>query len=354
MSKKNNKVRLKIVHVILSRGFAGTERSTAESCNSQSKHHDVVLVCSTKNMRSSSGATILNHIDSHVKVVQVSPGLFLKSRLQKILDEESPDVVHAHLRKPTRLLAGCVTNAVKISTLHIGVNGPEFLQMDALIAISPWQIKNVPKEFKGKLKWIRNSLTPHPHPSAERIKELKSSLLIGPDQFVVGGIGRLSISKGWDTLIEAFDQAAVPDSVLVIIGEGRDKNRLLKQAAKSKSDIRFEAYKHQVKDYYSIFDIFVCPSREEPMGRVILEALDAGTPVIASDIEGPRDMLKEYPGTLVPVDDVSALKKALLRAAQNHQDNTEFDAPDLSTHYVENICSEMLALYHEAINHKYA
>ena len=119
MTVSNKVERLKIIHVILSRGFAGTERSTAESCNSQCQAHDVVLVCSTRHQRNHSGATILNHIDARVKVIQISPGQFVRSRLQRILDDESPDIVHAHLRKSTRILSRCATRAAKVSTLHI-------------------------------------------------------------------------------------------------------------------------------------------------------------------------------------------------------------------------------------------
>jgi len=314
--------RLKIIHIILSRGFAGTERSTAESCNSQCEDHDVILICSNKNRRTS-GATILNHLDPRVKVIQVSKTGLIKPRLQKILDQEQPDIAHAHLRKPTKLLARCTTNAAKVSTLHIGVNSKEFLKMDALIAISAWQMGHVPKQYRGILRWIRNSLTPHKQPDQFRAQELKNQLGLDNEQFVVGGIGRLSLSKGWDTLIEAFKRADLPNSVLVIIGEGRHKNIFLKKARSSNSDIRFENYKHDVKDYYSIFDVFVCPSREEPMGRVILEALDAATPVIASDIEGPKDILTEYPGTLVPVDNIEQMKNALIKAKDSSKKNIE-------------------------------
>lgn len=344
--------RLKIVHILFSRGFAGTERSTAESCNSQCNAHDIVLVCSKRHQRRKSGASILNHLDPRVKVIQVSPGLFLQSRLQKIIDAENPDITHAHLRKSTRLISKCKTNAAKISTLHIGVNSPQFLNMDALIAISPWQLNNVPKAFKGELRWIRNSLTPHPHPTEERVEQLKKELEVNESQFVVGGIGRLSSSKGWETLIKAFHHANIPNSVLIIIGEGREKDKLIKQASNFKIDFRVEDYKHLVKDYYATFDVFVCPSKEEPMGRVVLEALDSGVPVIASNIEGPKDILSEYPGTLFPVNDYSALASALQQAYRNSIDGIPNVRPDLSLHYVDKVNESMLELYADTIEKK--
>ena len=117
----NQPQKLKIIHLLFSKGFAGTERSTAESCNAQCETNEVILVCSNKPERSS-GASILQHIDPRVKVIKISPRFFLQKNLQKILDTEQPDVIHAHLRRSTRVLAKCKTNAVKVSTLHIGIN----------------------------------------------------------------------------------------------------------------------------------------------------------------------------------------------------------------------------------------
>lgn len=285
-------------------------------------------------------------------MIQVAPGFLIKSRLQKIIDRENPDVIHAHLRRSTRLLAKCKTDAVKVSTLHIGINSKQFLDMDALIAISPWQLEHVPSDFNGEVRWIRNSLTPHPQPSAERIKELKHELDVHDRHFIVGGIGRFSNSKGWDTLINAFSLADLPNSALVLIGEGREKEKLEKLALQTKKTILFEPYKHQVKDYYSTFDVFVCPSREEPMGRVVLEALDSGTRVIASNIEGPKDILSEFPGTLFAVDNTVALADALQQAYEKHVQGASKKRPDLSSHYTDKVNQDMVDLYFDVLAKK--
>ncbi|SMF59483.1 Glycosyltransferase [Alteromonadaceae bacterium Bs31] len=204
--------------------------------------------------------------------------MFTRRSIQAILDEWKPDIVHAHLRRATRLLANCNTSAAKVSTLHIGVNGPHFLNMDALIAISPWQLDQVPKSFGGRVQWIRNSLVPHPRPSANKIRELRNEFGCNESTFVIGGVGRLSQSKGWDILIEAFKKAGLENAILVLVGDGSEAKNLKKLAGQAPT-IQFLGFKHNIKDYYAAFDVFVCPSREEPMGRVILEAMDAGVDV---------------------------------------------------------------------------
>lgn len=341
---------LKIIHVLFSKGFAGTERSTAESCNFQSLSHDVVLVCSTQPERKS-GASILKNIHSNVKVIQISPKFFVKRNLQRIIDSEKPDIVHAHLRRSTRALAKCKTTASKISTLHIGVNAPEFLAMDGLVVISPWQLETIPPSYTGKAEWIRNSILPHQQPDQTVVASLREEVgALDKNTFVIGGIGRLTKVKGWDLLIKAFIDAQLPNSQLVIIGEGKDKAEFL-QLANDALNIRFLSYKDNVKDYYSTFDVFVCPSRHEPMGRVVLEAMDAGNPVIASDIEGPRDTLKEYPGKMFRSGDAQSLKAAILSyyEAWKENPNTLKNRPNLTPHYIENISKNMVDFYRSTI-----
>ncbi len=335
------KKRLKIVHILLSTGFAGSERSTAESCNAQCEEHDVLLIIRSKQAKKN-GAGILKHIDERVESRQVHPQFFTRKSIQSILDEWQPDIAHAHLRRATRMLARCNTSAAKVSTLHIGVNGPHFMQMDALVAISPWQLEHIPDNYNGKVQWIRNSLVPHHKPTDEHIQQLRQEFGAKTNTFVVGGVGRLSRSKGWDLLIQAFKNAELKDALLVLIGDGSEVKNLKEQAGEHPS-IRFLGFKHNIKDYYSTFDIFVCPSREEPMGRVILEAMDAGVDVIASDIEGPRDILAEFPGYSFKSENAEELCSALQQAYKNREQSRK--PVDLSAHHLQQVSREMIKLY---------
>lgn len=332
--------RLRIAHLILSQGFAGSERSTAESCAAQCAAHDVLLVV-RRSHRSRSGASIRDHLDPRVAVAEVPDRWFTRRRLEHALRAWRADVVHAHLRRATRLLARCRLDAARVSTLHLGINGPQFLEMDALVCISPWQLATIPKDYRGRAQLIRNSLVPHARQSAARIAALRAAMGAAPGEFLIGGVGRLAHSKGWDVLLRAFAQAALPDARLALIGEGRERARLQKLAGPR---VRLLGFRPDAKDYYQAFDLFVCPSRREPMGRVILEALDAGVPVVAADAAGPKEILAEYPGELVPVGDVPALAAALRRAWQAR---AERRAVDVSAHHLEQVSEEMIALYRE-------
>ena len=84
------------------------------------------------------------------------------------------------------------------------------------------------------------------------------------------------------------------------------------------------------------------PSRSEPLGRVLFEALDAGTPVLATRTQGPTEILARLPGTLVPIDDVTAMAAALSAAQRAPRVRC---AVDLTPWHLDNVARETLAAY---------
>jgi glycosyltransferase involved in cell wall biosynthesis len=156
-------------------------------------------------------------------------------------------------------------------------------------------------------------------------------------------VGRLAWSKGFDVLVQAFEAAAIPNARLVIVGEGRERDRLQRLAGPK---VVLAGFRQDAKDLYQAFDLFVSPSRTEPFGRVIVEALDAGTPVIATDALGPRDIAQRFPIELVPIGDVDALATAMRCAAERPRERLTLD---LSEFHVEHIAERMLDAYREVL-----
>ena len=200
-----------------------------------------------------------------------------------------------------------------IATLHIDLNGPHYLRADGLCCISPWQVEKVASEgYTGAVFRIPNSLVPQPRVTEERRTELRRLAGASAEDFLVGGVGRLAHGKGIDVLIEAFRRARLQAARLVIVGDGSERSRLERLAAGL--PVTFTGFRDDAKDWFQALDLFVSASRIEPFGRVIIEALDAGTPVIASDAEGPRDIAARYPIEITPAGDVQALATAMQRA----------------------------------------
>jgi glycosyltransferase involved in cell wall biosynthesis len=332
------------MHVILSRGFAGSERSTAESCNSQVRlGHEVMLV--VRRSHRSHGQSIRDHLAPAVQVAEVNDRLFTQRQLRQAIEAFRPDVIHTHLRRASRLVARINPDAATIATLHLSVNGRHYLKLDGLICNARWQMRDIPATYRGLVFKADNSLVPHPRLPPETVQKLRAELGVTPEQYLIGGVGRLAYSKGWDVLIQAFKQAQLPNARCVILGEGRERRRLEKLADGA---VSLPGFRSNVKDYYQAFDLFVCPSRREPLPRVILEALDAGVPVVASTADGCRELLEVYPGDLFPIEDVDALTR-LLR--HHYEARTPRREVDLSAHHLDTAARVLLERYAAVIEH---
>ena len=332
---------MRILHTLFSRGFAGTERATAEMCNACVGEHEVALALRSDH-RGASGASIRNHLDPRVKVFELNRW-FPSFGLRRVVRDFAPEIIHTHLRKSTRLVARLRPTCPSIATLHMWVNGPHFLQMDGLIVIADWQKRDL-ASYRGRVFDINESLVPTPKITAERRAELRALCGAGPADFLIGGVGRLAHSKGFDTLIRAFREAALPSAKLVLVGAGREREALEKIAADA--PIQFLGFREDAKDFYQAFDLFVSPSRSEPLGRVLFEALDAGTPVLATRTQGPSEILTRYPGHLLPIDDVPAMAASLRELATAPPPRL---VHDLSAYHLENVVRETLAAYRELI-----
>lgn len=336
--------RLRILHVILSRGFAGSERAAAELCNALSRQHDVAIVL-RRDHRSPGGASIRDHLESQVEVFELSPHWRTRAALDDVITGWQPDVIHTHLRRGTRYVTQLERGVAHVATLHIDLNGPHYLGAHALCCISPWQLEAVRKAgYAGRLLEIPNSLVSQPRIDAARRDALRAAAQAGPDDFLIGGVGRLASGKGFDMLIEAFRAAALPDARLVIVGEGNERTRLERLA--EGLPVTFTGFRNDAKDWFQAFDVFVSPSRREPFGRVIVEALDAGTPVIATRTQGPADIATRYPIELVPRGDVAALAAALRAASERPRVRL---AVDLSEFEIGHVTQRLLDAYRQVL-----
>jgi glycosyltransferase involved in cell wall biosynthesis len=141
-------------------------------------------------------------------------------------------------------------------------------------------------------------------------------------------VGYLRHAKGIDTLLEAFDQLLdrVPGSELVIVGslDAVDhgmtdylEKRLAELARKTSTrQVGYLPLGPELFQHYADADVLALPSRSEGTPRVLVEARAFGCPVIATRVGGiPTSVNDDVDGLLVPVDDVPALRDALVRVA---------------------------------------
>lgn len=126
---------------------------------------------------------------------------------------------------------------------------------------------------------------------------------------VIVAMGRLHPNKGFDTLLRAMQQ--VPDAELWLAGDGPEEPSL-RALAQNLPHVKLMGWQDNIGALLCAADLFVCPSRHEPLGNVILEAWAHGVPVVAAASEGPSQLIRHGEnGLLVPVDDAGALAATL-------------------------------------------
>ncbi len=125
------------------------------------------------------------------------------------------------------------------------------------------------------------------------------------------GLGRLHRNKGFDLLIRALPR--LPGAHAVIAGEGPERERLLALArAEGVTDrLHLPGWRTDTAALLAGCDVFVCSSRQEPLGNMVLEAFSAGRPVVAAAVGGPLELIGPgETGLLVPAEDPLALATA--------------------------------------------
>jgi glycosyltransferase involved in cell wall biosynthesis len=146
--------------------------------------------------------------------------------------------------------------------------------------------------------------------------QARARLDVGPDDLVIMGVGRLVAIKGFDVLVDALARvrAELPAAQIVLVGDGPQRHQLAARARELAvvDRVRFVGPSHDVPGYLAAADVLVAPSRNEGMGRVLVEAMALGVPVIGAAAGGiPSVIGNDECGRVVPVDDVDALAGAL-------------------------------------------
>jgi glycosyltransferase involved in cell wall biosynthesis len=158
--------------------------------------------------------------------------------------------------------------------------------------------------------------------SPSRAGRFRATVGVADDAPLLGAAGRIDTWKGFDVLLDAFEQAAGrrPGLQLAVAGgpvAGKeDLFARLEARAGALPGAHWLGARSDVPDLLADLDLFVLPSTEpEPYGLVVVEALASGTPVVVTDAGGPREIAASAtPGSarLVPPRDAAALAEAIL------------------------------------------
>lgn len=299
---------MRIVHLLLTRRFAGSERHAVELANAQAEAGHEVFMVLRKLATQDRPDAIGHRLDPRVRIETVS-SLFSPSwQARRIVRRLKPDVAHAHLNRACKALRGLQGQCLRLATLHIEYKAHQHDHLDALIAIAPWQLEAIPEPLRSHTIQIDN-WTRAQSAAADARARLRTEHGIAPEAFVFGALGRVEESKGLDVLVAAWKRAALPaDARLVIVGQGRAFDAIQAQAG---ADVVMPGFVTATQDWMAVFDVFVSAAREEPFGLVFLEAMNARLPILASASQGAQHLSAVIDRPLFPLEDVEALAQAL-------------------------------------------
>jgi glycosyltransferase involved in cell wall biosynthesis len=176
-------------------------------------------------------------------------------------------------------------------------------------------------------------VAPRPVSNDER-QALRERVGICAGERVVLAVGRLSHEKGHADLVEAISLLRELDAglkfKLIIVGEGPELQRLQSAIRERRLEptVIFAGHVHDVAPYYAIADVLALPSHSEGSPNVLLEAMAAGLPTVATSVGGvPEIATSEKHALLVSPRDPQALARGL---------NQVLTAPDLAQTFSAN------------------
>jgi glycosyltransferase involved in cell wall biosynthesis len=219
-----------------------------------------------------------------------------------------PYVLHSesHLGKPRRKIVSAAKAAVlprivrgAAAGFATGSAAAKYLEH---FGLQPERIRIVPNTVDVRFYATRSTR------ARGEAQAIRDDLNL-PEHYVLY-VGRLVEAKGLLDLVEALDALGASAPTVVAAGEGP-----LASALEVSGHFRLLGFQDRDRliDLYALADAFVLPSRDEPWGVVVNEALACGTPVIATDAVGAaEDLITDgVNGRIVPVGDTAALARAL-------------------------------------------
>lgn len=178
---------------------------------------------------------------------------------------------------------------------------------------------NIPRD---KVKAIYNGIDltgQAPAPSRENLRKESG---FSRDDFLIGTVGNLRAIKGQKYLVQAMPEilAKIGRAKVVLIGSGEEQENLQKLAAQLhiSDKIKFLGYRENAGRLIGMFDVFVLPSLSEGFPNVLLEAIVAGVPVVATNAGGIPEIVRHgKEALLVNPADATGLAAAIIRLAEN-------------------------------------
>lgn len=330
---------IRVLHVTLNMGFGGTEAVIREliAWDDEGRvEHEVVCIDGSIG---AIGQQLL-HRGVKVQMLKRCPGfdLALIRSLKNMIVSERYNIVHCHQYTPWvyGCLASVGTPAKVLFTEH-GRFHPDRYRYKAIVANRIFaflthkivaissatrdalsQYEFIPRK---RIEVIYNGIKPLKVEQAS-VTPLRAELGINVDDFVMGTVARLDPVKNQAMMLEAFAQVHCrhPDTTLVIVGDGTEREALEAKAAALNitGSVIFTGFSDKPGRYLALMDLFLLSSDTEGTSITLLEAMSLGLPVVATEAGGTPEIVDhDVTGLLTPIGDPGAFATAIETLLQN-------------------------------------
>ncbi|MDT8856005.1 glycosyltransferase [Paracoccaceae bacterium Fryx2] len=246
--------------------------------------------------------------NNYSRISPLSP--LLEWQVRRLCREWQPDAIMAWIPRAARLIPDW-PGAVKLARLgDFPKNLKHFGRCDLLVGNLP----GIGTRCRD-LGWTKPLVTISNFPRPIKpVPVTRASQTTPEDAFLLVAGGRFVPRKGMDVAIRAA--AEVPGAWLWLLGDGNERPMLesLARELGIADRVRFVGWVAEPIHHLAAADVFLMPSRHEPLGNMLLEAWQAGVPSVSTRSEGPDWFMRDgIDGLVTPIDDVAAMAAAIRR-----------------------------------------
>jgi len=337
----------------------------------QNRGHDVLILAPARSAPREPFVVAVGRpvrVPYNGSIAPICPWPSSARRVARGLDEFRPDVVHVHepLVPGTGMFATRKREEPVVATFHAYADRaimlslmapllrPVWRRLSARIAVSEAAASFVARRFHGdRVRVIPNGVETEEFARAEpaRLPQGRKVLFVN----------RLDPRKGFATMVDAFRRLATThqDLVLVVAGDGPDRGALrrLSPPLRGRVIMLGNVPHDRLPSFHAACDVFCAPATgRESFGIVLIEALAAGLPVVASDIPGYREVVRDgVDGLLTPARDAQAVAAAVARILEDAELSKRLSEAGRETanrYSWDTVAGEIEAVYLDVVSQK--
>jgi glycosyltransferase involved in cell wall biosynthesis len=298
-------------------------------------------------------------------------------RLWRLLLREKIDVIETFTPDSNLvgLLAGRLAGIpVRIASHHGYIEGAGKMRKKAhgwivnhdfahcMVAVSE-RVRRIAIQEEGvrpeRVKVILNGIDPVPlsENGPGNYDQGKKALGLKPDDFVYITVSRLTLQKGHTYLLDAIPRVLErfpENTVFLFAGEGHQREILQAKTTRMglENVVKYLGVRPDIPDLLFLSDVFVMPSLWEGLPLALLEAMSAGLPVVATNVEGVEAVIIDGEnGSLIPPQDVNALAAALIKMREDAAARQDYSIRNIDLVHreftIDRMCNHYKDLFQE-------